>query len=64
MFRTGRPMFQAEGTASAKTSRAERRDQDGGAGEAGRRLRPPEASGGCPFRALLPLGSSPLPSGH
>lgn len=27
--------------------------------EAGRRLRPPEASGGCPFRALLPLGSSP-----
>lgn len=37
MFRTGRPMFQAEGTVSAKTLRTERRDQDGGVEEAGRR---------------------------
>lgn len=37
MFRTGRPMFQAEGTASAETPRPERRDQDGDVGEAGRR---------------------------
>jgi len=37
MFRTGRPMFQAEGTASAEIPRPERRDQDGDVGEAGRR---------------------------